>query len=1380
MSISAVHSDNDELRRLASLPPVPLRVSSVVGLAWQCAAVAACLIAAPIAVAKADDPPTRHRIAFVGLHGGIFPALQELNTFDDLELVYWSDDAIAASSVPPGPYRVVLIQHVRGESRKALEQLVRDAVAGGATHVISISGLAEKHLTDLAKDGTLRSDPKLRAYYGTSRTNLARMLAYIRVNYLGLPGSVPPPETTDIRGKIYHPDHEGLFDDAEAFLKWAANRTQGPRLDAPRVVVAVHSTHLTFQQPLVVAALIRALEKQGLLAAAVVDLNPAYERAVAALSPQVVLHTCHSRESVRFRETIGVPHVQSVFVRSPAINEWRTSVTGLSASDLAFQLTSQELLGAIEPLVGSGVDSVGAARDFQPIPDRIEHIARRVAGWCRLATRSDAEKRIAIIYYDREAGKGELMRGSATGMFLNAPRSVLELLRHLRRAGFKVEDLPATEEALLERLQDHGRLIGPWNARLLEPLARSGHAALVPVETYRRWLEERVPEAQRQRLIETWGEPPGKFMVWRDGEQAYFVIPKVTLGNIILLPQPLRGEAFDTSKLHDLRVPPPHNYIATYFWLEETFGADALIHFGTHGSEFLLPGKPTGLSRSDWPDILMGGMPNIQPWVINNLGESSPVRRRAYALLVDHLVPPSVAAELSDELANLHADIDKWMTLPDGALKEAFRSRIAQQVRDQHLAQDLGWPELPRDAQLSDAQIQELLAYLHDLHNETIPVSLHILGTPPPLDLQVPWIVTCLRRRFLEELDEVIEVPPEESLTEGDRLKYLRARAEDLVNQMLRNGLGPLEALQSVGASKVTDLEKLSDALRRDLEQIPRLYKGFEGTGAEIERIREALQGRFIPPGPGNGPDRNPSVLPTGRNMYLMNPEEVPSQPSWEVGVRLVDQMLDQYQRDHGRYPRRVAFSLNAFATFQDYGVMESQILYLLGVRPVWDTNQRVRDLELIPRAELGRPRIDVFISVLGYYRDMLPSRMKLLDQAVRLVAAAKEESDNAVRENTQRIAGKLAERGLDAALADELALARIFGAPPGQVGSAGYYYLIERSGEWDTREELMDAYLSFARHAYTGSQWGTAAPETYDLQIQGCDVLLRSWSDRTRSPLSNKYVWYKGGSLSAAIAHLTGKEPQWFLSDVRDPDTARLIEAKDALRRDFRVRLFNRKWIEGMMKEGYAGADQIAVHVSNTYGWKIMREKSVTDDVWEEIVDVYLRDKKNLHVRSWFESVNPFAYQEVTEILLEVMRKGYWSADEATRVEVARAYVESVLEHGEGGGLRGGGNEKLRQFVLETLRAAPDQADRKLAEAFERAPGERDGQVAESAAPSAPSKVADAKGSVSETVEGPKLERRDSTPAPRPASRRSWWLIGSLVVAGLLLVAGYRWGHRH
>ncbi len=542
-------------------------------------------------------------------------------------------------------------------------------------------------------------------------------------------------------------------------------------------------------------------------------------------------------------------------------------------------------------------------------------------------------------------------------------------------------------------------------------------------------------------------------------------------------------------------------------------------------------------------------------------------------------------------------------------------------------------------------------------------------------------------------------VPPAEAHPQGRREKYLRGKAEEILAPFVFQGLSADEALRAAGWPGAAS--GLSPRLRDAFQQARQLQEGFAKTHQELDNLLAALSGRFIPPGPGNSPDRNPGVVPTGRNMVVMNPEEVPSRPSWEIGKQLVEQLLAQQLKTKKRYPRKVAFTLNAFATFQDYGVMESQILYLLGVRPVWDDRHRVIDVELIPAAELGRPRVDVFISALGYYRDMLPTRMRLLDKAVRLVATLAE-PDNPVHRNSVQVREELQRLGIDRRRAEALSLARIFGAPPGQIGNPGYYYLVERSGQWGSRDDLLKTYLSYSRYVYTDGLWGHDAPEAYNRQIQGSEVLLRSWSDRTRSPLSNKYDWFVGGSLSLAIQKLTGQTPEWFLSDVRDPDRAALRVAEDALARDYRVRLFNRKWIEGMMREGYAGADQIAVHVANTMGWKIMRDGSVSDDTWNEIAAIYVRDKLGLSLRQWFEAENPFAFQDMSEVLLESQRKGYWNAEPGLLREIAAQYARSVVRHGEGGGLRGGGNLQLEQFVAQALKSAHAAALDQLATQYE------------------------------------------------------------------------------
>ena len=1307
------------------------------------------------------------KLAFVGLHGGVFEQLKKFEKELGVRLEYLSDERIAKEEVDLASYRVVFLQHIREAARDQYKRLVTSAKKRNPKlRIFDISGGAEERLPDLVRSGLIEHDPEIRKYYGSSPENLQRLLIYVLVKYLGRTGTIEPPVEVAHQG-LYHPDRDGLFDNAQEFLRWSKERGQAVE-GVPRALVTAHSTHLMLQQPRVVRALIRAFEKRGVLAAGVIDLNPEYEKIVLEFKPDVVIHTCHGGASVAFREKAGIPHLHCFFFRKQSIEQWRENLT-LPGLDMPGHpsLFREELIGGIEFQVGSGTLKGGGSEEaFTPITERIEHLVDRAVSWIRLGRIENKEKKVAIIYWNREMGKGELMRGTATGMFMNGPRSLVNVLKEMRKAGYEITKVPAGEDELVAWMMEMGHQIGVWVPGVLDKLARSGDAVLVPVEKYMKWFETKVPEKQRKELIKRWGEPPGKFLVWEKDGERFIVIPRIDLGNVILLPQPLRGEAHDTSLLHDRLVPPPHNYLATYFWLQEEFGADAFVHFGTHGSDFLLPGRPNGLGPEDWTDIIMGRIPNIQPWVINNLGESTPTKRRSYAVLIDHLTPPSVKAELSDELSNLHNDIHKWDTLGEGALKEKFRSSITHQVRNTRLDTDLHIA-LSENQLLTPDEVVKVLKYLHDIHEDTTPVNLHIFGEPPREDLLIPHLVTCLRKRFLDSLVEIIPVPGS-SREDGEKEHRLREKAEEVMALVIRRGLVPVEALTAVGGKVPKD--GLPKEIREDFELAMKLNKAFGRTHEEIDNLLAALDGRFILPGPGNSPDRNPAVVPTGRNMYVMNPEEVPSKPSWELGKSLVDQLLAQELESKGRYPQKVAFTLNSFATFQDYGVMESQILYLMGVRPVWDAYNLVVDVELIPAEELGRPRLDVFISALGYYRDTLPTRMRLLDKAIRLVATL-EEKNNLVYENSQRVRRELESKGTAPEKAEKLSRARIFGQPPGQIGgSAGYYYLVERSGEWDNREELMNTYLEHSRHVYTEGMWGDNAPETYNRHIQGAELVLRTWADRTRSPLSNKYVWYKGGSLALAIKHLTGKEPEFVLSDVRDSDRARMVNAHDALRQDYRVRLFNRKWIEGMMKEGYAGADQVAVMVSNTMGWKIMREKSVSDDIWEEIVAIYVKDKLNLSIREWFEAENPYAFQEMTEILLETIRKGYWNADEEMKRNLAELYARSVARHGEGGGLRGGGNVKLERFIEEQLKAPGTRELEALLAQYQL-------KVKESSTPGKGTGLdrpeEKQKPKDTEQVRGKEMEEVEAQ--PRLLSSISWWVIGIVIVVLFLLILGYR-----
>lgn len=1273
-------------------------------LVWVgCFALSLCLIPAIETPAQQSVREPDAGVGFIGLHGGVYEQLLPIAKRLDVPITYFDDQRIESGEADLGSVQVLYVQHTRAENRELYKKSFRDAKKKNPKLVvIAFQSSTVELFSSLGINDVLTDDKTAGQYYGSSAENLRRLLLYTGKTYLQRDWNVEPPEEVSVEG-FYHPDYrQKLFPTAEELLLWL--RKEKKILPTqPRLLIAVHGTHLVFQQPKVVDALIREAERQGAVVAAVVDGRSGnYQTEAKRFQPSAIIHTCHSMDQLDFRFDLDVPHLHSIFIRKQSIDQWQRSVDGLSSSELAFHIIGQELLGAIEPQVGGGtIYGNGSSEEITPIPDRIEHLISRGLSLAKLRSVEPANKKIAIIYYDREMGKGELMRGSSTGMHLNGPRSLLNVLSAMKEHGYGIEPLPKYEDELLQWMIDRGRQVGVWAPGELNRLVQEGSPVLVPADEYRQWYLDKIPEDRRQEMDAKWGPPPGKFMVWSDGTQEYIVIPRIDLGNVILLPQPLRGELHgsDTlsSQAHDKKAAPPHNYMATYFWLEKSFNANAVIHFGTHGSEFALPGKSNGLARRDWPDILMGSMPNFNPWIIENMVESSPVKRRVYGTLISHLPPPIVDAGLSDGLEVLHETIDKWEILEEGALKASFRKELTKLIIENRLDQDLKLTIEP-EQDASDEVISQVSKYLHDIQEETTPTSLHLYGEPPREDLLVPYLVQILRTPFLHELEHMLGGTHEHAHDEITHLHDshahshdVRPTAEKIVHLVVRERIDPKVAVSTVLGKEYTSLPK---PIEDGLKLIVDINQRFKQTDDEIENLLRGLDGRFVPPGPGNSPIRNPNAVPTGRNMYLLNPEEVPTKPSWELGKKLVDQMISQFREKHGEYPTKYGFDLRSGATYRDYGVMESQILYLMGVEPVWDEKGLVNDVRLIEREKLGRPRVDVFIAAGSWYESNLPTRLNLWDKAVRLVAKSAE-AENPIAQNNQKTLKKLIESGISLERAEILSRGRIFGIAPGREMGGGLSYHVLRSGDWESREQIADSYLASHKNVFTDGAWGEPAEEAYNQAIQGTHTVVRSWSDHMTGPLASRYTWLQGGALCIAVERMTGKRPEYYFSDVRDPDKATMIAAEDALRREYRVRLFNRKWLEGMMKEGYAGADHMRFMVSNSFAWEVMRPGSVGNDNWQEIKDVLIDDKLNLGLNDWFEKSNPYAKQDTLAVMLEAIRKGYWTVDEKTQRELANEYAATVARHGLSGNIVSGGNLSLHEKVEQLLKDSADRNDR-------------------------------------------------------------------------------------
>ena len=1251
--------------------------------------------------------PEHPRVGFIGTWDRAMPMLDDSARELGMTVAFWRADEIigqdpkARDAAQACDFLFVL--NISAEEAGPLRDVIRSIHA--AKPSLKVVPLDKRDSqTDLDKAQLLTHDEEIPKYWrANGAINLKRMLRYTLVTYLDTPGTIEPAVLIPDFG-YYDPDSEEPFETFDAYRDF--KRSHGRWIESGSVAaLLIQQSFWVTHDTKVVDAQVRALEARRINPVVIfADRESMVTDLLKAAHPDLVVEDRHGSmwDSRALLEELDAPYLRPISMLAYTVDEWKADPAGLATRDVGMFMTLQESWGTIEPIVVGGMAvNISGFQLHEPVEDGVDKFARRASSWLNLRKKPNADKKLAIIYYNKDLGKDDLMRGSPTGAFLDGPESFQRLVPHLKKDGYTITNEPPTTMDLLERIRDGARNVAPWAQKDLEEMVEKGHPALVPVSKYLQWFNAKLSPANREAVIKAFGPPPGKFMTIQRNGESFIVVPRIEMGNVILVPQPERGEKQDDTLLHSRDVPPPHNYLAFYWWLQEEYGADAIAHWGTHGSLELLPGKEAGLSSDSWGDILVGNMPVIDLWITDNIAEATLARRRSYAVLSDHLPPPALKTTLSETLRNLSDDANKFRALESGALKEEFRKRISGVARQERLDEILKLEHGSRP--YADADIRKIDAYVQALSEEQTPITLHVLGEPMARKEEPGYLVSILGKSFLEHVAAAVPGADRHPLSDTEGRAWLRQQGEALLNATL------------------FEEGSLSYALSRDLEKDLTFARTMLGrlndTQQEITGLLRAFDGRYMTPGPGPDPIRNPESAPGGRNLYSLNPEEIPTQASWNLAVQLVDELLRM------RKPKKVGMDLNGMNTMRDFGVMEAQILYLMGVRPVWDRNGLAVDVELIPRAELKRPRVDVFIAMGGQYKENFPTRVELLDKAVRLAASA-DEPDNSVRLGTLENQRKLVAAGVAAERAEQLAPARIFGTKQGNMSGTNILYLVPRSGVWDRDSDVADVYIDNMSWVYTKGAWGQKIDGLYRQAIQGTDTVLHVWASNMTSELSNHHSYEYLGGLSMAVKKLTGREPEAFTADVRSVEGARMREFNEVLATNLKTELLNAEWIKGMKEHGYAGAGHAAELVKNTFGWSVTRDDAISDATWKEIYSTYVEDKLNLGVREWMDTDNPHALQEIAATMLEASRKGYWKTDAATLNNLATLYRDSVAKHGESNGLVSGGNRQLEEYVGRHLDAPGNlTAAPKAAPNSASAPG----AAAAAAGPSPASTVADA-----------------------------------------------------
>lgn len=1095
--------------------------------------------------------------------------------------------------------------------------------------------------------------------------------------------------------------------------------------------------------------------------------------------------------------------------------DWENDKQGMNGGFMSQSIVTPEIDGAIRPYVvfGQRINKEGL-QEVYGIPDRMESFVESVQGYVNLKNKKNSSKRIAIFYF-KGPGQNAL---TASGM--EVVPSLYNLLVRLKNEGYNVGKLPANPQELAKMIQAQGAVFGTYAEGAYTKFLQSGHPALVTAQQFAGWTQKALSKKMIKEMNQLYGSFPGKYMATDDGKLA---VARLQFGNVALLPQVMAGVGGDSFKIvHGTDQAPPYTYVASYLWARYGFSADALIHFGTHGSLEYTPRKQVALDSNDWSDRLIGVVPHLYIYTIGNVGEAMIAKRRTYAQTQSYLTPPFKESELRQT----------YKQLSDAIQSYEKKASAEQSLKVKALTVKMGIArELGLDAKLmtkpySADEIARVENYAEELANEKITGKLYTLGVPYDNDdvrTSVYAMATdpiAYGMLAVDKLKGRAQEGVEKHKQLFDRL-YL-SKARNTVTQLLGSasvsdeyicryvGITPaelqmarkVEAMQAapdpiqmmmqmadqVGGAKeakpkkvdhrtVSELRAAKVSHKKKIPQMSReAFEKMEQTGRfpdkmmeaikkgqkwyqddlkkakmakagkgkasqksskdkgmmmskapkytrqqihlaqaittvehalqnvgkysealrqsplnEMSSLMNALNGGFTAPSPGGDLIVNPNTLPTGRNLFSINVENTPSEDAWEKAKELCDNTIKMYcERHKGEYPRKVSYTLWSSEFIETEGATIAQILYMLGVEPVRDAFGRVTDLRLIPSKQLGRPRIDVVVQTSGQLRDLAASRLFLINKAIEMAANAKgDKYDNLVKAGVTESERVLVEKGMSPKEAREVSMYRVFGGVNGNYGT-GIQEMVTAGDRWDKESQIAEVYLNNMGAFYGDEKnWETVRKAAFEAALTRTDVVVQPRQSNTWGALSLDHVYEFMGGMNLAVRNVTGKDPDAYLADYRNHSNMRMQEVKEAIGIEGRTTIFNPAYIKEKMKGGASSASTFAEIVTNTYGWNVMKPKAIDKEMWDEIYNVYVKDKYHLGTKEFFDKQNPAALMEMTAVMMESARKGMWKATPQQLKDIAKLHTETVNKYKPSCSGFVCDNAKLRNYIASKTDAA-------------------------------------------------------------------------------------------
>jgi magnesium chelatase subunit H len=1087
---------------------------------------------------------------------------------------------------------------------------------------------------------------------------------------------------------IWHPLSVKMFEDVREYLDWYHSRSdinddlKDPL--APCVGLILQRTHLVTGDDAHYVGMVQELEALGarvlpVFAGGLDFSKPVeayfYDRSVKGVEAMPIVDAVVSLtgfalvggparqdhpKAIEALQKLNRPYMCALPLVFQTTEEWEDSDLGLHPIQVALQIAIPELDGAIEPIILSGRD--GATGKAIALQDRIEAIAQRALKWASLRKKPKLEKKVAITVFSFPPDKGNV----GTAAYLDVFGSIYEVMKSLHDNGYDIQDLPASAQELMEAvIHDAQAQYHSPELNIAYRMTVSEYESLTPYSV---------------RLEENWGPPPGHLN--SDGQN--LLIYGKSFGNVFIGVQPTFGYEGDPMRLLFSRSASPHHGFAAYYtYLNHLWKADAVLHFGTHGSLEFMPGKQMGLSGECYPDNLIGMIPNLYYYAANNPSEATIAKRRGYAETISYLTPPAENAGLYKGLQELSELIGSYQGLKEGGRGVQIVNTIIDKCRLVNLDKDIELPEVDA-ANLSQAERDNIIGLVYrklmEIESRLLPCGLHVIGKPPSAEEAIATLVNIASLDREEEgilslprivaqsigrdIAEVYSNSDRGILTDVELLQNITqatwAAVASLVKAQIdvEGRVSMLSRLNFLNVGKKSPwVETLHDLgyAKVDVEALKTLFAYLEFcleqvcADNELGGLLKALEGEYVLPGPGGDPIRNPDVLPTGKNIHALDPQSIPTLAAVKSAKIVVDRLLERQRLDNGgNYPETIACVLWGTDNIKTYGESLAQIMWMVGVKPVPDALGRVNKLELISLAELGRPRIDVVVNCSGVFRDLFINQMNLLDQAVKLAAEAPEPLEmNFVRKHALQQAEEMG-------LSLRQAASRVFSNASGSY-SSNINLAVENSS-WEEEKELQDMYLNRKSFAFDSDNLGMMAEsrQVFEAALKTADVSFQNLDSSEISLTDVSHYFDSDPTKVVASLRDDGKKPAAYIADTTTAN-AQVRTLSETVRLDARTKLLNPKWYEGMLSHGYEGVRELSKRLVNTMGWSATAD-AVDNWVYEDVNTTFIQDAE---MAKRLMNLNPNSFRKMVGTLLEVHGRGYWETSEENLERLQELYQE-------------------------------------------------------------------------------------------------------------------------